>query len=236
MTIVDLPTGPPTPAIGKGLPPLTAGDQLDQPTFHARYLAMPEGIRAELVEGIVYMPPPPVADGHSAPHAGLVFWLGYYQSFTAGVRPTNDGTTILGRHSQPQPDATLRIAVGGQARLSDAGYVVGCPELVCEVANSTEAYDLHAKRRDYERHGAQEYIAIVVRTPAVVWFARRGKRLVEVPPDPDGLYRSQTFPGLWLDPSALLANDARGLRLTLDAGLATPEHAAFVADLAGRQP
>ena len=33
----------------KALPPLMAGERLDQPTFHARYEAMPEGTWAELV-------------------------------------------------------------------------------------------------------------------------------------------------------------------------------------------
>jgi hypothetical protein len=40
------------------LPPLENGDQLDQKTFHARYEAMPEDCRAELIGGIVYMPSP----------------------------------------------------------------------------------------------------------------------------------------------------------------------------------
>src|SRR5262245_15062541 len=38
----------------KTLPPLENGDHLDQPTFHARYEAMPEDCRAELIGGIVY--------------------------------------------------------------------------------------------------------------------------------------------------------------------------------------
>jgi hypothetical protein len=46
------------------LPPLAAGQQLDQPTFHERYEAMPEGTWAELVGGRVYMPSP-VRNEHS---------------------------------------------------------------------------------------------------------------------------------------------------------------------------
>jgi hypothetical protein len=56
---------------------------------------------------------------------------------------------------------------------------------------------------------------------------------VAVPADADGLFRSRIFPGLWLDPQALLAHDRRRLRATLDLGLATTEHAAFVARLNG---
>jgi hypothetical protein len=40
------------------LPPLANGDHLDQRTFHARYEAMPEDFRAELIGGIVYMTSP----------------------------------------------------------------------------------------------------------------------------------------------------------------------------------
>jgi hypothetical protein len=53
-------------------------------------------------------------------------------------------------------------------------------------------------------------------------------RLVRVPPDPDGLYRSKTVPGLWLDPVAFLDDDGPAIVATLERGLATEEHAAFV--------
>jgi len=41
------------------------------------------------------------------------------------------------------------------------------------------------------------------------------------------------FPGLWLDPIALMKSDTRRLRAAVDLGCAAPEHAAFVARLAG---
>jgi hypothetical protein len=61
---------------------------------------------------------------------------------------------------------------------------------------------------------------------------RREGRFVEMPPGEDGLYRSEIFPGLWLDPRALFRNDLNGLIAAPERGLATPEHAAFVARLA----
>jgi hypothetical protein len=51
-------------------------------------------------------------------------------------------------------------------------------------------------------------------------------------PGPDGIYRSKIFPGLWLDPQALFADDLDRLIEVLEQGLATPEHEAFVAKLA----
>jgi hypothetical protein len=43
--------------------------------------------------------------------------------------------------------------------------------------------------------------------------------------------RSVVFPGLWLDPAALTAGDLARVLTTLQAGTATPEHAAFVRSL-----
>lgn len=54
-----------------GLPGLEPGDHLDQRTFHERYKAMPEHVRAELIGGVVYMPSPVKADYGEA-HAELV--------------------------------------------------------------------------------------------------------------------------------------------------------------------
>ena len=41
------------------VPPLENGDRLTRVEFERRYEAMPEGIKAELVEGVVYLMPSP---------------------------------------------------------------------------------------------------------------------------------------------------------------------------------
>jgi len=46
--------------------------------------------------------------------------------------------------------------------------------------------------------------------------------------------RSEVFPGLWLDADALLRRDRKRLLSVLRQGLASPEHAAFVAKLMGK--
>ncbi len=225
---------PPTPADARPrLDPLEPGEHLDQPTFHARYAAMPPGTRAELIGGKVYMPSP-VRITHGAPHTKATTWLGTYEAHTPGVQALDNATAILADDSEPQPDVALRVVVGGQTTVAD-GYVVGCPELVCEVASSTASYDLHEKLADYDRYGAKEYVAVLVRTAAVRWFRRDANgRLADVRPDADGIYRSTAFPGLWLDPAALLVGDAKRVLDVLSLGLATADHAAFTVDLAGR--
>ena len=116
--------------------PLEQGDHLDQPTFHALYKQMPPGIKVELIGAVVFMPSP-ASDFHAQPNADLVCCLGVYRGQTPGVGTSDNGTTVLGDDSEPQPDAFMRIVAGGQTRLDEEGLVVGCPEMVCEVSNSS---------------------------------------------------------------------------------------------------
>jgi hypothetical protein len=47
----------------------------------------------------------------------------------------------------------------------------------------------------------------------------------------DGTLRSVIFPGLWLDPAALIQEDFDRLLNVLQSGLDSPEHSEFVAQL-----
>ena len=219
------------------LPPLEPGQRLDQPTFHARYEAMPPSTRAELIGGVVYMPSP-LSNDHGDTSFDVIGWLGHYKRLTRGIRGGDSTTTILGNFGEPQPDCILYIpeALGGLSRVNAAGYRTGPPELVVEVARSSRKTDLGSKKKDYRRAGVPEYVVIEIDPDRVHWFLLRQGRYVANPPGPDGIFRSQVFPGLWLDAAAFFADDVDRLFAALDRGLATPEHAAFAATLAGRGP
>ena len=108
----------------KTLPPLIAGQRLDQPTFHERYEAMPPETRAELVGGVVYMPSP-MRDDHGEEG---------FRSSPAGYSTTaQDAGCRRGRatspsklltRGEPQPDSLLYIApeLGGQSTIDEDGY------------------------------------------------------------------------------------------------------------------
>ncbi|MBW3541815.1 MAG: Uma2 family endonuclease [Planctomycetes bacterium] len=208
--------------------PLEVGDHLDQPTFHERYEQMPYGIRAELVEGVVYMPSPLKVD-HGDVDGELITWLKLYKAATPGTRALSNTTVVLGAGSEVQPDGLLMIeaSAGGQARIDDRGYVTGGPELLAEVALSSAAYDMHSKRRDYEQAGVLEYVVVLLRERRVVWLVREQHRFAEASPGDDGWFRSQVFGGLWLDPQALLDCDTQAVQQALMRGLQSDEHRAF---------
>ena len=213
------------------LPPLAAGQQLDQPTFHQRYEAMPEGTWAELVGGRVYMPSP-VRSEHGDSDDLIAYWCVHYRRKTKGVRSGRNATVILGRFGETQPDGHLRIpqALGGQTRI-EKGFIVGGPELVIEVARSSRAFDLNEKKADYARAGVREYIVVELEPDRLHWFFLRDGQFEDLPVAADGIHRSEVFPGLWLDAAALLAEDLDRVVGVLEQGLQTPEHAAFAASL-----
>ncbi len=224
-----------SPRRSKAVPPLENGDRLDRETFHERYEAMPPDTRAELIGGIVFMSSP-----QKRPHGRhqwlLLRWLDEYEEATPGTEGLNNSTSILGPESEPQPDCCLFILPerGGQTWENEENYLCGAPELIAEVAWATESIDLHAKKSDYEKAGVREYVVVALRLKRVFWFVRRRGKFKELAADADGILRSEVFPGLWLDPAALLRQDRKRLLTVLRQGLASPEHAAFVARLASR--
>jgi Uma2 family endonuclease len=135
--------------------------------------------------------------------------------------------------NEPQPDALLRLepAQGGRSRLTEDDYVEGPPELIVEIAASSAAYDLHSKRQVYQRSGVQEYLAVQMYEQRVDWFVLRKEGYAALAPDEAGVLRSEVFPGLWLRPAAFWSGDLAGILASLQEGLASPEHAAFVARL-----
>ncbi len=221
------------PLKSKSLPPLENGDRLDQPTFHARYQAMPEHCRAELIGGIVYMPSPRKVP-HGEAQQLVVRWLDEYAEATPGTEALLNNTQILGPDSEPEPDACLFIApgYGGRVYVDEDDYLHGAPELIVEVSWSTESIDLHKKKHDYQKACVPEYVVLALRMQQVFWFVRTRGKYKEVPLPADSVFRSRTFPGLWLDAEAMLRSHRRGVLAALKRGLATAEHAAFVAKLA----
>ncbi len=218
----------------KTTPTLAPGDRLSRGEFERRYDAMPPGVKAELIEGVVYMPTPVNFEQHGEPHSYLMTWLGAYLAATPGVRIGDNTTVRLDLDNEPQPDALLMVDPdrGGQARIDSDGFIVGPPELIAEVTASSVSYDLHDKLHAYRRNGVKEYVVWRVLDEAIDWFILRGGEYEPLTPGASEAYESETFPGLWLDAAALLRGDLTAVLARLQEGIASPAHAEFVKRLA----
>lgn len=213
------------------IPPLESGDRLTRIEFERRYEAMPHIKKAELIEGVVYMASAVRAKRHGQPHAAIMAWLGAYWIATPGLDLLDNATVRLDEDNEPQPDAMLRIDVGGQSIISDDDYVEGAPELIVEIAASSASYDLHDKLKVYRRNRVQEYLVWRVYNKKFDWFRLNQGEYILLEPNADGAICSEVFPGLWLAVSALLDGNLAEVLAVLQKGLETSEHQAFVENL-----
>jgi Uma2 family endonuclease len=209
------------------------GDRMTREEFHRAYKNTPDGFKAELIGGIVYVASP-LSRGHGKPHLALGAILFAYEAATPGVECGDNTTILLADDAEPQPDLYARVLpeFGGQTRTSEDDYVVGAPELIIEIALSSRSVDLHSKRTDYQRNGVKEYLVHCVKEKQLRWFDLRDNR--ELQPEADNIYRMRTFPGLWVNADALLNKDSPRLLTTIQRGIATPQHVEFVKQLALR--
>ncbi len=217
------------------IPPLENGDRLTRAEFERRYNTMPGIKKAELIEGVVHMPSPVRQRRHSLPNSYVVAWLVNYATSTPGVEPGDNGSVRLDLENEPQPDAFLFILPerGGQCRINEDDYIEGAPELVAEVASSSVSYDLGDKLKAYRRNGVREYIVWRVLERQMDWFVLEEDQFVRLDAGEDGVLRSRVFPGLWLDPAALVGGDLTKVSAVLRRGLESEEHMAFIARMGG---
>ncbi len=237
VSTVERSTTAPEKGNGTPVPPLNNGDRLTRAEFERIYAAHPEIKKAELIEGVVYMPSPARHREHGKPHFHKIGWLSTYSAATPGVEGSDNATLRLDFENEPQPDALLFLPpeYGGTAWVGEDGYLEGTPELILEVSASSASYDLNQKKRAYARNGVPEYVVYLAYEQRVIWHILRDGVYEEQPPDEDGVLKSEQFPGLWLLPDALLSGDLPSVLETLQKGLATSEHKTFCAALTRRR-
>jgi Uma2 family endonuclease len=225
----------PSPSPPDAVPPLEMGDHLTRAEFERRYRAMPGLKKAELIEGVVYMPSP-VSRRHGRPHFILGTWLGMYFLQTPGLDGAGNATVRFDDLNEPQPDLLLAVetALGGQVRVDEDDYYSGPPEFIAEVATSSVSYDLHAKLRVYQRQGVREYLVWRTQDCEIDWFRLEEGKYVPMARDNAGIVKSAIFPGLWLDCAALLRGDLPRVQAVLQQGIDSAEHADFVAAIKKR--
>ncbi|MDZ8107204.1 MAG: Uma2 family endonuclease [Nostoc sp. DedQUE12a] len=213
------------------VPALENGDRLTQAEFERRYDAMSNLKKAELIEGIVYMASPLRITQHGELHASIIGWLMLYKASTLGVQLGDNCTVRLDADNEPQPDALLRIEVGGQSKISEDGYVEGAPELIAEVAASSVSIDTHDKLKVYRRNQVQEYIVWRFQDGELDWFRLTEGNYILRESNSQGIIKSEVFPGLWLDKQSLLSGNLAKVIEVLQQGLTTVEHQNFVKQL-----
>jgi Uma2 family endonuclease len=220
----SIPTG------SEKLPILENGDRVTRDEFERRYYHMPNVKKAELIEGVVYVPSPLRYNQHGKPHSQIMIWLGNYATATPGLEIADNTTVRLDFDNEVQPDALLRLgeSVGGNSRISEDDYVEGAPELIAEIAGSSVSYDVHDKLQVYRRNGVREYLVWLVQDQELHWYVWEQGTYRQQQPDESGILKSPFFPGLWLDVSALLEGQMQQVLAVLNSGMNSGQYQEFV--------
>ena len=193
------------------------GDRLSREEFLARWEQMPALKKAELIDGVVYMPSPvSLTHGDYDALSHLVFSL--FAARTPGCKFLTN-TTWLMLESAPQPDSCLCwLPASGKINTTD-GLATGLPDLIVEIALSSRSYDLGPKLALYQRAEVPEYVAALCEDERIEWRVLENGSYRLMPPDADGVFRSKVFPGLWLDSAAFWRKDRNKLLAVLEQGL-----------------
>ena len=215
---------------------LVEGRRLSRSEFERRWDATPELKHAELLDGVVYLR----GDGRWVPassRAELITWVGSYHAGTPCTTAGAHSSIRVDDANELQPNVALYTEHGPNRAVCDADDVLSsAPGFAADVVMRDKADVIPIRRRVHARFGTREYLVWRVEDEVVEWYSLRSGDYVALTPDPaDGLLKSETFPGLWLDPAALVRGDLAAVLAALARGLASPEHAAFVAALAARR-
>ena len=208
---------------------------LSQPTFHALYEAMPPRN-----PGRIDRRSRPYAQSggrdHGYAQVPVIVWLSYYAERYAGVESPGQ------RLDDPRLEERAAAGCTGSGYSPNAAAGVGDEEgyihdarteLVVEVSETTRYVNLGPKKAGLSA-GWRWMRRARIRAPDDIYFVAAQEQgvLVQRSIGADGLYRSTVFPGLWLDPVALLKGNPRRLRAVVNLGCATP--ARHVRRTAGR--
>src|SRR3712207_5998676 len=113
---------------------LESGDRLTREEFHRRFCGRPDIRKAELVNGVVYVPSPARWGKHGKHQSIVQLWLGTYVISRQEIGVGDNDTVFLTGGHEVQPDAFLFRLTGPDvgARETADGYIEGAPELVVE--------------------------------------------------------------------------------------------------------
>lgn len=147
-------------------------EYLRRPLTYRDYCAWPEGTRAELIDGEVYLMAPAPSRLHQEMVLGLarqiadalesspcrVYIAPFDVRLPLGDEPDDEVTTVV------QPDLSV---ICRREQLDERGCR-GAPQWIIEVLSpSSYQHDLYRKRALYERAGVAEYWTVMLSDPIV---------------------------------------------------------------------
>lgn len=183
----------------------TSARQQGDYTFEDFLELVPDGMKADLLDGVIYMASP---DNTEA--SDLLTWLAFV--IVGFVTERDLGRIYLLRvayriTSKRGPEPDLGFVPKRLEATRRRGYIDGPPAFAIEIVSpDSVARDYIEKRTTYEQAGVQEYWILDPDDQRVTFLRLHGGRYHEVKPVAN-IIESEAIPGLALDVRWLLSDD-----------------------------
>lgn len=195
----------------------------DLVTFEEFCELVPDGQKADLIDGEIIMASPDTLDANDL-NMFLVTLLRNYDSVKQlGGRVLASRYAVrVDEHNAPEPDVVYVSAA--RRHLAEQVGMRGGPDVAIEiVSRGSRQRDTVRKRELYEQAGVQEYWIIDPRRTQAM-FLRLVDGVYQEVPLTEGRFHSAVIPGFWLDVAWLfqnpLPNDYAILQTVLDSNQA----------------
>jgi Uma2 family endonuclease len=171
-------------------------------TFEDFCALVPDGQKADLIDGVIYMASPDNTDANLLNSWLCALLFLFVQGKKLGRIYISRVAFRLDEHNAPEPD----IGFVSTARLDAVkrGRVEGGPDLAVEIISpDSEERDYGAKRVKYERAGVREYWIIDEDKQKVTLLRLDAKGKYRQARPQKGILHSKVLPGFWLRPEWL---------------------------------
>ncbi|HWG44658.1 MAG TPA: Uma2 family endonuclease [Gemmataceae bacterium] len=171
-------------------------------TFEDFCALIPDGQKADLIDGVIYMASPDNTDANDLFGWLLVLMYGYAEAKKLGQVFGSRVAFRLKERNGPEPDLAFVLAEHGDR--IQRGYVEGPPDLAVEIVSPESVErDYEEKRQQYQSAGVPEYWIIDEEEKTILLLRLNARgRYREVRPR-RGIFHSEILPGFHLDPQWL---------------------------------
>jgi Uma2 family endonuclease len=177
----------------------------DWVTVEEFYCLVPDGQKADLIDGVIYMASPDTRRNDRL--GGLIKFLmqGYTEAQGLGEVYGSRFAFELSEFRAPEPDVAFvrieRLSLVGERRM------VGGPDAAVEIVSRDSRHrDYGEKKHLYAEAGVSEYWIIDPLQQRCEFHRLNAGRYELVPLEHNRIFRSAILPGFWLDIEWLLAD------------------------------